>query len=138
MALFFSASPKSFAQDPNRQLNRDQAPPAQRSADRRIALVIGNGAYTSAPPLKNPPNDARDMAATLKTLGFDVTSGINVNQREIKRLIREFGQKLKGGEALRFALFQSLFRLKHYKVRSPRALPWSKWFLTGPSIFILS
>ena len=64
---------------------------------KRIALVIGNGAYTKAPPLKNPPNDARDMAATLRTLGFEVTSGINTNQRDMKRLIREFGQKLKAG-----------------------------------------
>jgi len=49
---------------------------------RRIALVIGNGAYTAAPPLKNPPNDARDMAASLKALGFDVTSGINVARKK--------------------------------------------------------
>src|SRR5713101_7017636 len=34
---------------------------------------------------------------TRKTLGFDVTSGINVNQRDMKRLIREFGLKLKTG-----------------------------------------
>jgi hypothetical protein len=61
--------------------------------------VIGNGAYTNAPPLKNPPNDARDIAATLTTLGFTVASGINVNQREMKRLIREFGLNLKGGGA---------------------------------------
>jgi hypothetical protein len=37
------------------------------------------------------------MAATLRALGFDVTNGINVNQREMKRLIREFGQKLRSG-----------------------------------------
>jgi len=67
------------------------------AASKRLALVIGNGAYTSAPPLKNPPNDARDMAASLRTLGFDVTSGINVNQKDMKRLIRDFGLKLKGG-----------------------------------------
>jgi Flp pilus assembly protein TadD len=59
--------------------------------------VIGNGTYASAPALKNPPNDARDMAATLTALGFEVSSGINVSQRDMKRLIREFGQKLKGG-----------------------------------------
>lgn len=67
------------------------------TANKRIALVIGNGAYASAPPLKNPPNDARDVAAALKALGFDVTSGTNVNQRDMKRMIREFGLKLKGG-----------------------------------------
>jgi hypothetical protein len=64
---------------------------------RRVALVIGNGAYENASPLKNPPNDARDMSATLKELGFDVTSDTNVSQREMKRLIREFGQKLRTG-----------------------------------------
>ena len=79
------------AQEPTRQLVQNA------STAKRIALVIGNGAYTSAPPLKNPPNDARDMAATLRALGFDVTSGINVNQKDMKRLIREFGLKLKGG-----------------------------------------
>jgi uncharacterized caspase-like protein len=82
-------------QEPNRQLV--QSGSANANGAKRIALVIGNGAYTKAPPLKNPPNDARDVAATLRTLGFDVTSGINVNQRDMKRLIREFGQKLKAG-----------------------------------------
>jgi uncharacterized caspase-like protein len=82
-------------QEPNRQLV--QSASTNPNAGKRIALVIGNGAYTKAPPLKNPPNDARDMAATLRTLGFDVASGINTNQRDMKRLIREFGQKLKAG-----------------------------------------
>jgi hypothetical protein len=81
-------------QEPNRQLTQTGSTNANA---KRIALVIGNGAYTKAPLLKNPPNDARDMAATLRTLGFDVTSGINTNQRDMKRLIREFGQKLKAG-----------------------------------------
>jgi caspase domain-containing protein len=39
--------------------------------ERRIALVIGNGAYQDF-PLANPTNDAKDMADTLRTLGFDV------------------------------------------------------------------
>lgn len=82
-------------QEPNRQLIQTTAP--NLSNAKRIALVIGNGAYTNAPALKNPPNDARDMAANLKTLGFDVSSGVNVSQREMKRLIREFGQRLKAG-----------------------------------------
>ena len=93
--LFWSPGQTSHAQEPNRQLV--QTGSANANGAKRIALVIGNGAYTKAPPLKNPPNDARDMAATLRTLGFDVTSGINTNQRDMKRLIREFGQKLKAG-----------------------------------------
>jgi hypothetical protein len=87
--------PISHAQQ-DRQLVQNGSQPVATNV-KRIALVIGNGAYTSAPPLKNPPNDARDMAATLRTLGFDVVSGINVNQKDMKRLIREFGIKLKTG-----------------------------------------
>ena len=41
------------------------------ATEQRIALVIGNSAYSSG-PLKNPVNDATDMAATLQKLGFDV------------------------------------------------------------------
>ena len=101
-SLLFPASPRvsghqSTQQPTNRQLDRNPSQQPSRASEHRTALVIGNGAYTNAPPLKNPPNDARDMAATLRALGFEVTSGINVNQRELKRLIREFGQKLKTG-----------------------------------------
>jgi uncharacterized caspase-like protein len=41
-------------------------------AQRRMALVIGNGAYLSS-PLKNPVGDAQAVAASLKTLGYEVT-----------------------------------------------------------------
>ena len=40
-------------------------------ADGRVALVIGNGAYTGTSPLTNPVNDATDMAAALRELRFD-------------------------------------------------------------------
>ena len=90
----FSPSASQAQQDPNRQLMQTGA---AAGPTKRIALVIGNSTYTTAPALKNPSNDARDMAAALKALGFDVSSGVNVGQREMKRLIREFGQRLKGG-----------------------------------------
>ncbi|HKO63555.1 MAG TPA: caspase family protein, partial [Pyrinomonadaceae bacterium] len=95
IGLLLCAPVSSAQQEPNRQLVQTNAQPAGNV--RRIALVIGNGAYTNAPGLKNPPNDARDMAANLASLGFEVARGVNVNQREMKRLIREFGQKLKAG-----------------------------------------
>jgi hypothetical protein len=95
IGLLLCSSSSHAQQEPNRQLVQTNA---QRTGHaRRIALVIGNGAYTNAPPLKNPPNDARDMAATLKQLGFTVASAINADQRTMKRLIREFGQQLKSG-----------------------------------------
>ncbi|HEX7332799.1 MAG TPA: caspase family protein [Pyrinomonadaceae bacterium] len=79
----------------NRQLQRESS--RVSANERRIALVIGNGAYSNVPPLRNPSNDASDMGAMLRSLGFEVTSGINLSQRDMKRLIREFGQKLKDG-----------------------------------------
>jgi Caspase domain len=81
-----------YAQD-SRQLVQDNLP----TTARRLALVIGNGTYTNAPPLKNPPNDATDMANTLSSLGFAVEHGVNLTQREMKSMIRAFGQKLKDG-----------------------------------------
>ena len=88
LVITFAAHPQ------DRQLT--QGPSANQS-NRRIALVIGNGSYANAPPLKNPTNDAADMADALTKLGFNVARGIDLNQRQMKAMIREFGQKLKGG-----------------------------------------
>lgn len=62
---------------------------------KRIALVIGNSAYKDA-PLKNPINDAKDMATTLRRLGFDVIEKTNVNQKEMNLAIAQFGDRLRG------------------------------------------
>jgi Caspase domain len=64
---------------------------------KRMALVIGNGSYANAPSLKNPPNDAADMADALSDVGFSVERGINLTQRQMKSMIRALGQRLKGG-----------------------------------------
>jgi len=45
-------------------------------------LIIGNGAYKEG-PLKNPVNDATDMAATLKGLGFQVILRTNAGRRQM-------------------------------------------------------
>jgi len=61
---------------------------------RRVALVIGNGDYRSAPRLTNPTNDAADMSAALRKLGFDVVDGKNLDRRGVDDAIRTFGRKL--------------------------------------------
>lgn len=91
IALTFNST--IFAQT-DRKLEREK-PNAQ--IEKRIALIIGNGAYTKAKPLPNPSNDAADMAATLKTLGFEVLSGVNLDKRAMENLIRDFGNKLANG-----------------------------------------
>ena len=65
-----------------------------QAAKKRVALVIGNSAYSHAAPLKNPENDARQIEKKLKTLGFDVVTGINLKHREFARVIGKFKRKL--------------------------------------------
>ena len=69
---------------------------AQPSADPRIALVIGNGAY-QFDKLRNPVNDATDMAETLRPLGFKVILRTDATQRQMKRALREFRSELSRG-----------------------------------------
>jgi uncharacterized caspase-like protein len=65
---------------------------AQKEA--RVALVIGNGAYQHAEPLKNPVNDARAMAATLKSAGFEVILRENATRRTFVEALHEFAGKV--------------------------------------------
>jgi uncharacterized caspase-like protein/formylglycine-generating enzyme required for sulfatase activity len=68
-------------------------------AETRIALVIGNSAYTAG-SLPNPANDARMIGDTLKGLGFEVIPRTNADQTTMKRAIQEFGARLeKAGPA---------------------------------------
>jgi formylglycine-generating enzyme required for sulfatase activity len=62
----------------------------------RVALVIGNSAYKQS-PLRNPANDARDMAVKLRSLGFTVIERSNLGIRQIGSTLREFRAKLTPG-----------------------------------------
>jgi hypothetical protein len=74
------------------------------SAEPRTALVIGNAAYGGTATLKNPTNDANDMADVLRKAGFDVIVQTDANQRGMKDAIRSFNGALKskGGVGLLF------------------------------------
>lgn len=61
----------------------------------RVALVIGNSKYPLIGELKNPGNDAKDMAEALRELGFNVIVKINADQQEMETAITEFGKLLK-------------------------------------------
>ena len=61
--------------------------------EKRIALVIGNSAYPSA-PLRNPVNDATVITAELKKIGFQVTTITDGSQNQIKQAISEYGDLL--------------------------------------------
>ncbi|WP_027550585.1 caspase family protein [Bradyrhizobium sp. Cp5.3] len=61
-------------------------------AEKRVALVIGNSAYKSAPRLANPVNDASLVGGMLKKAGFDqVEIKLDLNAAEMRRALRDFG-----------------------------------------------
>src|SRR5262249_28537781 len=65
---------------------------ADTLADRRVALVIGNGVYTKAPHLANPPHDAHDVAAALKRINFDVIQGTDLDRARMQDAIVRFAR----------------------------------------------
>jgi TPR repeat protein len=64
------------------------------AGEKRLALVIGNGRYTAS-PLKNPVNDARAMAVTLRSVGFDVVVLEDATYKDMRRAIIQFGSQLR-------------------------------------------
>jgi uncharacterized caspase-like protein len=74
--------------------------PRAHSAETRVALVVGNGAYQHLTRLPNPPNDAQLIATTLKTLGFKLLGDgaqTDLDKGSLERAIRQFGRELAGG-----------------------------------------
>ena len=69
---------------------------AEGSQERRVALVVGNAKYETS-PLTNPTNDSADIAAKLKSYGFDVVYRENLKMRQIGSMLREFKTKLAPG-----------------------------------------
>ena len=68
----------------------------------RVALVVGNGAYEHSTPLPNPANDAADVAAALKGLGFAVIEGLDLDRTAFEAKLREFARAARGAEAALF------------------------------------
>jgi uncharacterized caspase-like protein len=68
------------------------------SNGRRVALVIGNAAYTAGSTLKNPVNDARDIATRFQELGFDkVIVVTDADLREMESALNNFAKELRAG-----------------------------------------
>src|SRR5262247_3835611 len=60
-------------------------------AEKRVALVIGNGAYQNVAKLSNPVKDANAIAALLQKAGFDwVKVRQDLGNLDFKRALREF------------------------------------------------
>ncbi|KJC37812.1 caspase family protein [Bradyrhizobium sp. LTSP857] len=71
-------------------------------ADRRVAFVVGNGAYKNVAQLPNPPIDAKAMAATLRNVGFEVIEGSNLTRDQMTEKLLDFGRKAQGSDVAVF------------------------------------
>lgn len=69
---------------------------------RRVALVIGNGAYASAPKLPTSAKDAARMSEMLRTLGFDVTVGTDRIRSQMAADLGIFYERAKGADVALF------------------------------------
>jgi Caspase domain len=69
------------------------------SAEKRVALVIGNSGYQNVAHLANPANDAQLLADTLKTANFDpIISLRDLKTSEMRRALRAFADQVRDAD----------------------------------------
>ncbi len=72
-------------------------------AERRVALVVGNSNYKSPGiSLPNPRNDAEDVSAVLKTLGFEVKTTVDASKRDMDLALADFARRATDADAALF------------------------------------
>lgn len=67
--------------------------------EKRVALVVGNGAYARVPQLANPADDARAMSAALRSVGFQVVEAIDASRTQMFTAMVTFAETAKGADA---------------------------------------
>jgi len=67
-------------------------------ADRRVAFVVGNGAYKNVAALPNPSIDAKAVAGALRNVGFEVVEGTNLTRDKMTERLLDFGKKAQGAD----------------------------------------
>lgn len=73
-------------------------PKAIASAERRVALIIGNGTYRHVAPLANPGNDGKALARVLRDLSFEVREAYDLDLSELGNVLKEFGDTADGAD----------------------------------------
>ena len=91
--LGFAATGTAFAEAPNAEVG-NAAQPSPQSGEQRVALVIGNSNYQSAPKLANPGNDAQSMAQLLNSAGFEVTEAVDLTRNDMVKAVQDFSAKI--------------------------------------------
>jgi uncharacterized caspase-like protein len=76
--------------------------PGVVGATARLALVIGNDNYSNIRKLQNARNDAKAIAARLRTFGFQVTEKLDATREEMKAAVSDFKTSVKSGDEALF------------------------------------
>lgn len=68
------------------------------TAEKRVALVVGNSDYVTTSVLSNPERDARAIATKLESLGFDVVEGYNLGYEGMRDTVRSFARETRDAD----------------------------------------
>src|SRR5258706_15812404 len=89
-------------------------------AERRVALVVGNSQYKNSNlVLFNPRNDAEDVAASLRSLGFEVILRIDADRRDFDLAMTQFAPVPTNAETPLFSYTGQSFQLQGQKFFIP-------------------
>ena len=75
---------------------------APAAAETRLALVIGNADYPTLGALRNPVNDATDIADALEALDFEVIRGFDLDRERMTELVTKFLQAARTSDVTLF------------------------------------
>ncbi|WP_431281565.1 caspase family protein [Humitalea sp. 24SJ18S-53] len=76
--------------------------PTNAQTARRVALVVGNGAYQAVPRLPNPGRDAQDVARVLRSLDFSVQILEHADRPTVEAALQRFSRAAAGAEIAAF------------------------------------
>jgi hypothetical protein len=83
------------------------------TAEKRVALVVGNSAYQNIARLDNPRNDATLMAETLSGLGFTLIGGraqLDLDKAALDTDVQNFGRQIQGADVALFYYAATAYR----------------------------
>src|SRR5260370_37621606 len=66
-------------------------------AEKRVAFVVGNGAYKNVAQLPNPSIDAKAMAGVLRNVGVELLEGTNLPRDKMTHKLLDCGKNARGG-----------------------------------------
>lgn len=121
-------------------------PSGAARAEGRVALVIGNAAYSGLQPLANPVNDAEGMAQALERVGFEVTLVTDAPKDRLAPVLDAFAARAQTAETVLFYYSGHAFQLggqnllvpADASLRTPEALSTETWDFAGDIVARLS